>query len=291
MRVVFHLLIAAVSLLAACVDGPEIATGPDVSTTAAPRLTANRLTANRLTANRLTANRLTANRLMGSRLSDGRLTVNMDTAGKLLSTEDGRDVFSYIVSCALPSDVTLTADVDGTTFEFTGELGLTPEWLTSPLHSVGQGWVSACLFARVNAAGVALPISVRGGNVALATDADERAGWSVEEGAFYGNLFTPLEQPILWIACRGAGQVTEPDAGGLADRLCAKPDPANPGFTMCGFIFAGECGSFAADQVCENFSNSGTFYRQCHQAPIANYIKMGAANPVFTQVITTYVTP
>jgi hypothetical protein len=228
---------------------------------------------------------------MGSRLSDGRTTVNMDSAGKLLSTEDGREVFSFVVSCALPGNVTLEADVDGTTFEFNGELGLAPEWMTSSLDSVGQGWVSACIFARVNAADVAVPISVRGANLALATDADERSVWSVEEGAFYGNLFTPLDQPILWIACRGAGQVTQPDASGLADRRCATPDPANPGLTMCGFIFAGDCGSFATNQVCDQFSASGTFYRQCHQAPLENRAKTGGINPPFAQVITTYVTP
>lgn len=290
MRVVFRLLITTVSLLAACADVPGEPPTPATVLTV-NRVTANRVTANRVTANRVTANRLPSNRLMASRLSDGRLTVNMDTAGKLLSTEDGREVFSFIVSCALPSDVTLTADVDGTTFDFIGEIGLTPEWLVAPLSPVGQGWISACIFARVNGDDVALPISVRGSKIALATDADERAEWSVEEGAFYGNLFTPLDQPILWIACRGAGQVTQPDASGLADRQCAKPDPANPGFTLCGFIFAGDCGSFAADRVCEQFSTKGTFYRQCHQAPIADHDNTGDRNPAFAQVITTYVTP
>lgn len=289
MRVVSRLLITTVTLLAACADVPG-EPPPPATVLTVNRVTANRVTANRVTANRVTANRLPANRLMASRLGDGRLTVNMDTAGKLLSTEDGREVFSFIVSCALPSKITLEADVDGTTFEFTGELGLTPEWLTSPLGRIGQGWISACIFARVNANDVALPISVRGSNVALATDADERDGWSVEEGAFYGNLFTPLDQPIQWIACRGSGQVTESDASGLADRLCAKPDPANPGFTMCGFTFAGDCGAFAADQVCEQFSGRGTFYRQCHQAPLVAG-KTIAANPAFAQVITSYVTP
>jgi hypothetical protein len=254
-------------------------------------LTGNRVTANRVTANRVTANRLPTFRLMGSRLSDGRLTVNMDSAGKLLSTEDGREVFSFVVSCALPSDVTLEGDVDGVTYEFSGELGLTPEWLTSPLGSDGRGWISACIFARVNANDVALPISIRGSNVALATNADERTGWPIEEGAFYGNLFGPVDQPIQWIACRGAGLLADGDVGGLADRDCAKPDPANPGFTRCGFIFAGDCGSFATDQACEQFSASGTFYRRCHQAPLDVHDKTGGIDPVFAQVITTYVTP
>jgi len=284
MRVVVSLLISTVSLSAACADLPA------ESTKQATVVTANRVTANRVTANRVTANRLPANRLMSSRLSDGRLTVNMDTAGKLLSSEDGREVFSFIVSCALPSDVFLEADVDGTTFEFAGEMGLTPEWLTSPLTPEGQGWISACIFARVNSSDVALPISMRGTNQALASDADERAGWSVEEGAFYGNLFTPLDQPILWIACRGAGQAAG-ESGGLIERDCAEPDPANPGLTKCGFIYAGDCGAYSNDQACEQFSASGTFYRRCHRAPLFHPIKNGGMNPAFSQVITTYVTP
>src|SRR5215813_10637966 len=103
MREVFRLLIATVSLLAACTDVPG------ESTTTTTIITANRLTANRLTANRLTANRLTANRLTANRLTANRLTVNLDSAGKLLSSDDGRELFSFIVSCALPANVTLEA--------------------------------------------------------------------------------------------------------------------------------------------------------------------------------------
>lgn len=284
MRVVFRLLITTVSLLAACTDGPG------QSTTRATVMTGNRVTANRVTANRVTANRLASSRLASSRLKSSSLgdrrTVNMETAGELLLTEDGRELFSFIVSCALPSRITLEADVDGTTLEFFGELGLAPGWLSAPLTREGQGWVSACIFARVSATDVALAISLRGLHPALATDADERAGWPLEEGAFYGNLFTPLDQPILWIACRGADQAAG-EFGGLADRDCAEPDPANPGFTQCGFLYAGDCGAFAAEQACEQFSDSDTSYRRCHQASLGD----GRDNPVFRQVITTYVTP
>jgi hypothetical protein len=153
--------------------------------------------------------------------------------------------------------------------------------------------VSACLFARVSKFGVAVPISVRGPNHELATDAEERAGLPVQEGAFYGNLFTPVDQPIEWIACRGDGQAAQ-NVGGLIDRDCAKPDPTNPGFTMCGFIFAGDCGTFAgAAPACEELSNHGGFYERCHAAPVDIRHPHGdsAHDPVFRQVITTYVTP
>jgi hypothetical protein len=282
---VYGSLIVAVSLLAGCADIPG------KSTKTSSLVAGNKLAGNKLAGNKLAGNKLAGNKLAGNKLSDGMLSVNMDTAGKLLSTEDGREVFSFIVSCALPSDVTLEAIVDDTTFDFFGELGLTPEWRVGPLSAEGQGWISACMFSRVNDNDVPLPISLRGSNAALATDADERTGWTVEEGAFYGNLFTPGDQPILWIACRGSGQLSHPDAGGLTDRNCAKPDPDNPGLTLCGFVFAGDCGAFASDQTCESFSASGTFYRRCHQSPLANHSKDGGIDPVFSQVITTYVTP
>lgn len=296
MRPVCYLLISLVSLLTACTETPS------ESTTRAAVLTANRMTANRMTANRLQASRLSTSRLGASRLTSNRLRVNMASAGELLATSDGRELFSLIVSCALPDDITLVATLSGTEFEFFGEIGLARDWLHQPLDSDGKAAVSACLFARVNGRDVALPISVRGPDRTLATSEAELNLFSVEEGAFYGNFFTPLDQPILWIACRGAGQVAG-DAGGLLDRDCAKPDPAHPGLTLCGFIFAGDCGDFAGEPACEQFSENGQFYRRCHAEPIDDEHHHGHRHHhhgaphhddddhVFRQVITTYVRP
>jgi hypothetical protein len=294
MRSVTSLLIVTLSLLAACADVPG------ESTTHQAVLAGNRLTANRLTANRLTANRLTANRLTANRLTANRLTVNLHDARSLLSTEGGRELFSFIVSCALPDDITLEATVDGMTFDFSGEIGLAREWMFAPLDAEGQGWVSACLFARVNANDVAIAISVRGPRKTLAVDDFEREGWPIEEGAFYGNFFVPVDQPIQWFACRGEGQASG-EFGGLIDRDCTEPDPANPGLTQCGFNFAGDCGTFSAEPTCEQFSEAGQFYRRCHTAPIDDERHHGHghhqhggsydADHVFEQVITTYVTP
>jgi len=297
MRAVSELLIATVSLVAvACADVPS------ESSTHQPELSANRLSANRLSANRLSANRLSANRLSANRLSANRLTVNLRAVGNLLSTAEGRELFSFVVGCALPDDITLEATVAGTTFEFFGELGLVTDWLFHPLDDVGKGWISACLFAHVSATDVALTISMRGPHLALATTAHERAEWSVEEGAFYGNVFTPLDQPIAWFACRGEGQASG-EFGGLIDRDCTEPDPAHPGLTRCGFNFAGDCGTFSREPTCEQFSETGLFYRRCHAEPIDDERHHGHAHHhhgsqpcdrddrVFQQVITTYVTP
>jgi hypothetical protein len=297
MRTVFQLLIVTVSLVAiSCADVPS-----ESSTHQAVR-SANRLSANRLSANRLSANRLSANRLSANRLSANRLAVNLEAAGILLSTEDGRELFSFIVSCALPNGISLDATIGGTTFEFFGEIGLVPDWLFHSLDAEGRGWISACLFAHVTVVDVATTISLRGPHRGLAVSDDERSRFPVEEGAFYGNLFTPLDRPIDWIACRGEGQESG-EFGGLINRDCTEPDPAHPGLTKCGFNFAGDCGTFSAEPTCEQFSDQGQFYRRCHAGPIDDERHHGHAHHrhggfppdrddrVFQQVITTYVTP
>src|ERR1044071_5927933 len=298
MRPVLCLPIAALSLLVACV------LAPDESTSSDEVVGVNRIAANRIAANRIAANRIAANRIAANRIAANRLSVNLLTAGELLSTEDGRLVFSLIVSCALPETITLVATVDGTDFEFFGEIGLAPQWLHTRLDHRGQRWVSACMFSRVNDRTLAIPISMRGPNRQLAADADERSLWTLEEGAFYGNLFGPVNEPIQWFACRGR-DLAAGTAGELADRDCAKPDPAHPGFTLCGFVFAGDCGNFAPDQACEAFSRNGTFYQACHTSPIHRHHHEGRRDcdrdgdrdrdddddDVFAQVITTFVTP
>jgi hypothetical protein len=292
MRPVLCLLIAAVSLLACAV-------APSESMTSAEVVGVNRVAANRVAANRVAANRVAANRVAANRVA-----VNREAVGDLLNTDDGRAVFSLMVSCALPDTITLVATVDGTDFEFSGELGLAPQWIYVRLDHDGQRWVSACMFARVNAHELAVPISMRGPDRELATDADERATWTLEEGAFFGNLFGPTNQPIQWFACRGKDQAAG-ETGGLVDRDCAEPDPQNPGYTLCGFVFAGDCGSFAADRACESFSTAGTFYRECRTSPIRHHHHDCGrrdterdrdrddddGDDVFTQVITTFVTP
>lgn len=281
MRSVLCLLVA-VSL-------PACAQAPDESSTSAEVISVNRIILNRIILNRIILNRIALNQIALNRISTGRLSVNMSSAGDLLATADGREVFSLVVSCAVPSDVTLVATVNGTPFEFPGEVGLAPQWLFTRLAEPGQRWVSACMFARVNAHEVVLPISMRGPHPELATTADERASWTLEEGAFFGNAFGPVSEPLQAFACRGKDKAAG-NAGELADRDCAAPDPANPGFTLCGMIFAGDCGSFAADQACEVFSARGTFYQDCHTSPIHSHHD-GGDHRVFEQVITTFATP
>jgi hypothetical protein len=214
MRIAVGLL--SLSLVGACTDAPSLSEVGSAITTH------NKLAGNKLAGNKLAGNKLAGNKLAGNKLAGNKLALNMAGAGDLMETPDGREVLTYIVSCALPEGQTLVGENAGVTYEFFGELGLTPKWTDQPLKKQGRGWISACLFARVNLYDVALPVSLRGPNPALAVTADERATWSVEEGAFYGEFFTPDDQPINWIACRGEGQASG-EFGELVSRDCAEP--------------------------------------------------------------------
>jgi hypothetical protein len=276
------LLVVPVVHLAACVDSPQ------VSTTSSPQIVVNKIIVNKLTVNKLAANKITGKKIASCQLTPNSFSVNLDTAGQLLSTADGREVFSAIVACALPESVSLEATVDGTAYEFPGDLGLVPDWVVRPLSSDGKRWISACMFSRVNANDVAIPLSVRGPSPALDADVDEREAFTLQEGGFFGNYFTPKDDPIAWFACRGAAQA-QGDRGGLVNRDCAKPDPQHPGLTLCGFAFAGDCGSIEAAHSCEQFADGGTFFKRCHTLPITR--SPPPHDAVFLEVITTYVMP
>jgi len=76
---------------------------------------------------------------------------------------------------------------------FTGALGLAQHWIDRRLDPKGQRWVSACLLARVNFHDQAEAISLRGLAPELTVNTDEQEIYTVEEGAFFGNLSTDDE--------------------------------------------------------------------------------------------------
>jgi hypothetical protein len=249
------------------------------------KLAGNTLAADKLAANSVPASTLAASNLAVEQLGPNEYVVNPVAAAGLLATEDGREVLSFIVSCALPETVTVFATAaNGTVYEFFGELGLASEWLDHPLREAGRGWVSACLFARVNDHVVAQPISMRGQNKALAVSPAEAAAYSLEEGAFYGDYFVTQGEPVKWIACRGEDQASV-EFGGLISRDCAEPDPSDPTHTLCGFTFAGDCGEFAPNHSCKQFSPHD-FYRRCQDQPIG-----ASGSRASGEVITVFVQP
>jgi hypothetical protein len=285
-------LTGASMLLVACtVDAPT-----NVGTTTQLVEAHNRLASNRLASNRLASNRLASNRLASNRLASNRLASNSLTA-QILESEAGRDVYSYIVSCALPEGMTIEATIEGsdpvedtappeTSYTcdsvtrhcvFPGAIGLAEDWIDKPLDRRGQGWVSACLFARVNANHTAESISMRGRHAGLVVSASEAELYTAEEGAFYGNLFVDDPDPAVepdWHACRGEAKAAcsgDVGCGGLANRDCATEDPANPGYTLCGFQYAGDCADFTPDTpspyACASYNADAGYYGNCRAEP------------------------
>jgi hypothetical protein len=244
MRAAVIILAAQASMLIACAGDPS------TSSTTENLATRNRISTNRIATNRIATNRIATNQLASTALSRNRLTIQMPEASALLSTADGRTVYSYVVGCAVPADVTLEGDIPGapdTTPDdpyvcqgghctFNGSLGVAPEWLRHKLNRKGQEWVSSCLFARCNAHDTSEAISLHANLDALAVAPDEAALYTVEEGAFYGNLFGDTDDDgndhdhdhdasaasIAWFACEGEGQASG-EFGGLVVRDCTEP--------------------------------------------------------------------
>src|SRR3982751_4505334 len=176
------------------------------NTLTANALTANALTANALTANALTANALTANALTANALTANALTANALTANALtangLRDPLAREFLKYVVSCALDEDDSITVKVDGAKYTFDGSLGLAPDWGSKhgSCDLDCQRWVSACVLARVDAAGVKRMISIRGDNRALRPDAKELRQYTEREATYYGNVFLKNQPRFLCLS-------------------------------------------------------------------------------------------
>jgi len=270
-------IIGIVAVVATTACAGQGADGEDAYATQSSELVAsNRLAANRLAANRLAANRLAANRLAANRLAANRIALNALAAEQLLTTVGGRELLSYMASCALPASVTLEAELDGETLSFPGSVGLAPAWADRALHASEQRWVSACLLARVNAHDTSVQVSLRGPHPALRADGDERALYSLEEGAFWGNIFT--DDADAWWSCEGEDQA-QGETGDLVQRDCAEPATSAPEANQCGFAFAGACGG-THHAVCRGYDHHALFYTHC-----------GAGHALTREVITTFVRP
>jgi hypothetical protein len=109
-----------------------------------------------------------------------------------------RQLLSYTVGCALGLSQSFSftwrdsANVEHSE-SFPGLLGLADDWASKPLTVPGQRWVSACLASRANWYEHPVMLSSRGGHSNLRTQSDEeRAAFTREEGAFFGNLFLPI---------------------------------------------------------------------------------------------------
>ena len=188
-----------------------------------------------LGSNKLSANKLSANKLSANKLSANKLSANSLDTQNLLSTADGREFMSYVVSCALPSGQTLTAqDSSGTSYTFAGAHNLAPAWATRAPTISERRWVTACLLARTNVFGVAVNISMRHDtNLALLSTTTERNTYSKPEGAFYGDIFATTPQLF---ACGNRTWTTYQPS---TFRACALS--SNGIESDCSFTYTGAC--------------------------------------------------
>jgi len=163
-------------------------------------VTENALMANALMANALMANALMANALMANALMANALMANALMANALQSGDPSTPQFmKYLVSCALDSKQSLDLTINGEDYHFPGGVGLAPQWGMTGGSCDGscQRWVSGCMLARIDAAGVEREISVRGLHPALLPSRTELATYTQREATYFGNVFAPGQPRFL----------------------------------------------------------------------------------------------
>jgi hypothetical protein len=122
--------------------------------------------------------------------ANGLGTINgLSSTNGLMTTDPGRTTVAYLVRCALPATVSIVKkDQNGTSYTFTGEAGLAPQWQNGACDGDCQETISACMLAHINTAGVHIPLWMVAQNPSV--------GWTLspqypnQEGSFFGNIFT-----------------------------------------------------------------------------------------------------
>jgi hypothetical protein len=177
----------------------------------------------------LAYNKVLTNRMFTNGLPEAALRGEVTTVADPEALDDPfvRTVFEYTVSCALGPDQSVEVERHGETLVFEGALGLAPEWGDPDGSCDGacRGWVSACLIARTNAKGIAMPISLRGDHPSLAPTDDEVDAYTIHEAVYYGDLFA--DSPRLF-ACLPDGHTEIP-------RVCGSDHES------CGVTIVGAC--------------------------------------------------
>jgi hypothetical protein len=234
------------SLVAAGALACSNATAPGIVNDEDPLTSSNGLTSNGLTSNGLTSNGLTSNGLTSNGLTSNGLTSNGLVIGALRDQTATGDItrlfFRYLISCALPSGHSTTytwTDSTGMVHSEVdpGALGLAPGWENGPASETDKELVSACLGARTNSKGIAVPVSLRSKGVgSLSVSASERSSYSYGEGSFWGNIFAST--PYLYSCSRspmnfGASSTSQYLASGrtCTTSPCGIITPVGPCYT------------------------------------------------------------
>jgi hypothetical protein len=110
-----------------------------------------------------------------------------------MTTAGGRMTVSYLVRCALPIGHSITKkDQSGVAYTYNGQLGFAPEWETGACQQTCQRYVSACMMAHVNTAGVHIPLWLDAAKTSVGWGQDSH--YPHQEGSFFGNIFVSPPQ-------------------------------------------------------------------------------------------------
>jgi hypothetical protein len=240
-------------------------------------------TTHRIVTNGLAASLLVDHRDSLVELGQRELSSKTAASSPLIQTSEGRELLGYLMKCAFGWDDELTVARGDTAFVFEGGVGLGARWADGALQPSDQRWVSACLLAHANAFGIEVPMSLRGRHPSLATTPDEEQSFTVQEGAFYGNLFEPSKTKTVMFACAGAGlfDACEVDSNAWVDaRACAK---AEASVSECGFYVPGVCFSPGSASPAACGSMEAGAFGDCRGA-----MEGDKAPEIYKEVITVY---
>src|SRR5262249_6564876 len=109
----------------------------------------------------------------------------------LMTTDSGRKTVAYLAKCALSrGDSIVKQDASNNNYTFPGTLGLCPQWKTGNVSTDWQcqEYISACLMAHVNTAGVHIPIWLDAQNTNIGWGTS--SSYPYQEGTFFGNIMT-----------------------------------------------------------------------------------------------------
>jgi hypothetical protein len=247
-------------------------TESDVGATRSALIDANAMNANAMNANAMNANGLDSQTLLAPMLASGPLifsSLSHDARDTLVDPgpngDLARQLLQYAASCALAPSQSVDfswTDADGSTWEESdpGLLSLATDWTEQALSPWEQDWVSACLISRVNYLGVTVELSSRGPFPGLNVTAEsELEAFPMEEGAFFGNIFTST--PVAY-ACDDVADDANSEA---MDRFCATGYvDASGDVDSCGIIQRlGSCADY-----CTPLTRRGQFHWLCATTPL-----------------------
>jgi hypothetical protein len=179
----------------------------------------------------------------------------LSTTTGLFKTAAGQQLLQYVVECALPAGQSITKG----TKTFSGAIGVGAAWKTGACDTTCQQQVSACLLARTNEIGTNVLIDMRSSITQIGTGSSG-ASYTIQEGAFFGNLFS---NPPKAFACKGV----DGSFGIFEGRTCAN---------------GGSCGMVGIGNYCRN---------ACKPGLGKTYYDCVAGGTTYNKVITTYLDP